>query len=100
MSRHAGVLLPLFAAPSTSSWGIGELEDIGPLAEWLVSAGIDRLMLLPIGTMEAGETSPYSAASSMAIDPIYIAVDAVPDFEPGDLAELPEQARRDVGEAK
>lgn len=100
MSRHAGVLLPLFAAPSTTSWGIGELEDIGPLAEWLVTAGIDRLMLLPIGTMEADETSPYSAASSMAIDPIYIAVDAVPDFAPGDLAELPAPAQADLAEAR
>jgi 4-alpha-glucanotransferase len=37
-------------------------------------------MLLPIGTMAEGETSPYSACSAMAIDPIYIGVDAVPDF--------------------
>ena len=37
--------------------------------------GFDRLMLLPLGTMPAGETSPYSAMSTMAIDPIYIALD-------------------------
>ena len=37
-------------------------------------------MILPIGTMAPGQTSPYSAASAMALDPIYIAVDAVPDF--------------------
>src|SRR5262249_14940258 len=55
VTRHSGVLLPLFAAPSTSSWGIGELADIGPLSIWLASAGLDRLMLLPLGTMEAGE---------------------------------------------
>jgi 4-alpha-glucanotransferase len=80
MTRHAGVLAPLFSVPSSHSWGIGELPDIGPLSAWLGDAGFDRLMLLPIGTMDADRTSPYSAASAMAIDPIFIALPAVEDF--------------------
>ena len=80
MTRHAGLLAPLFSVPSSVSWGIGELADIEPLSVWLARGGFDRLMLLPIGTMEADQTSPYSAASAMAIDPIYIALPAVEDF--------------------
>ena len=80
MTRHAGVLTPLFSVASSASWGIGELADIEPLSGWLARGGFDRLMLLPIGTMEADQTSPYSAASAMAIDPIYVALPAVEDF--------------------
>lgn len=81
MSRHAGVILPLCSAPSSASWGLGELRDLEPLSAWLSSAGFDRLMLLPLGTMPAGETSPYSAASAMAIDPIYISLSGLEDYE-------------------
>src|SRR5512145_609097 len=80
MARHAGLLLPLFSLRSRTDWGIGELPDVGSLCAWMSNAGFDRLMLLPIGTMTGGTSSPYSAASAMAIDPIYIAVDALEDF--------------------
>ena len=81
MTRHAGVILPLFSAASSASWGIGELSDLAPLGAWLAAGGFDRLMILPIGTMSPGETSPYSAASAMALDPIYIAVHGLEDYE-------------------
>jgi 4-alpha-glucanotransferase len=80
MARHAGLLVPLFSVRSHASWGIGELPDLDPLAAWMSSAGFDRLMLLPLGTVTPGETSPYSAASAMAIDPIYVGVARLDDF--------------------
>ena len=80
MSRHAGLLIPLFSAPSSRSWGMGELPDLATLGEWAARAGLDRLMILPLGTVPAGETSPYSSLSTMAIDPMYIAMDEVEDF--------------------
>jgi 4-alpha-glucanotransferase len=80
MARHAGLMLPLFSAAASSSWGLGELPDLVPLSRWMAAAGFSRLMLLPIGSVPGGETSPYSAASAMAIDPIYIALEAVEDF--------------------
>ncbi|HET9372449.1 MAG TPA: 4-alpha-glucanotransferase, partial [Vicinamibacterales bacterium] len=73
-------MLPLFSAPSSRSWGIGELPDLALLAAYARQAGFDRLLLLPIGTMAAGEASPYSAASAMAIDPLFIAWADVDDF--------------------
>jgi 4-alpha-glucanotransferase len=79
-TKHAGVNLPLFSARSTTGWGIGELPDLVPLAHWLSAAGFDRVMLLPLGTMEDGQSSPYSATSTLAIDPLFISLAALPDF--------------------
>src|SRR6185295_11780218 len=79
-NRRAGLLIPLFACPSSASWGIGEIGDIPALAAWLAAAGQRVLQLLPINEMAPGQQSPYSAISAMAIDPIFISVAAVPDF--------------------
>jgi len=95
MTRHLGINLPLSSMPSSASWGIGEIGDLEPFAPWLEAAGCDRLMLLPIGTMPTGQTSPYSACSAMAIDPIYVSVPAMEDFQRiGGIAGLGEDNRR------
>ncbi|MDA1306122.1 MAG: 4-alpha-glucanotransferase [Acidobacteria bacterium] len=95
MTRHLGINLPLSSMPSSSSWGIGEIGDLDQFAPWLEAAGCDRLMLLPIGTMPTGQTSPYSACSAMAIDPIYVSVPAMDDFQRiGGMAGLGEDNRR------
>ena len=78
--RRAGVLLPLFSMPSTASWGIGEIGDLPTMTMWLRDAGFGVLQLLPTNEMAPGQTSPYSAISAMALDPIYITMQAVPEF--------------------
>ena len=80
-SRRAGILVPLFSIPSSRSWGIGEIGDIEPMARWLDTTGQRVLQLLPINEMRPGETSPYSALSAMAIDPQFISIGAVEDFD-------------------
>ena len=79
--RRAGILVPLFSIPSSRSWGIGEIGDIAPFARWLDAAGQRLLQLLPINEMPPGETSPYSALSAMAIDPQFISMADVEDFQ-------------------
>ena len=79
-SRAAGLLLPLFSMPSSRSWGIGELSDLPALARWMEGAGLRVLQWLPINEMATGQSSPYSALSAMAIDPIFIAVEEVEEF--------------------
>lgn len=99
--RHAGVLVPLFSIPSTRSWGIGEIGDIPALADWLRSAGQDLVQFLPVNEMADGQHSPYSAMSAMAIDPIYISLHALADFEAlGGEASLSARARRDLDTAR
>jgi len=79
--RRAGLLIPLFSFPSTSSWGIGDIGDIAPMAGWLAAGGQRALQLLPINERSPGQQSPYSAISAMAIDPVFIRLPDVPDFE-------------------
>ena len=78
--RAAGLLLPLFAMPSTRSWGIGECADLPVLARWMRGAGLGVLQVLPLNEMAPGQASPYSAVSAMALDPVFISVPDVPDF--------------------
>ena len=80
-ARRAGILVPLFSIPATNSWGIGEIADIEPMARWLDRAGQRILQLLPINEMPIGERSPYSALSAMAIDPQFVSMREVEDFD-------------------
>jgi 4-alpha-glucanotransferase len=79
--RHAGALIPLFSIPSRSSWGVGEIPDLPRLARWLDAAALDFVQILPVNEMAEGQNSPYSALTAMAIDPIFIAVHELPEFE-------------------
>lgn len=78
--RRAGALVPLFSIPSSESWGIGEIADLPAFAAWARSAGLSVVQLLPVNEMADGQSSPYSALSAMAIDPIFIALRDVPEF--------------------
>lgn len=92
--RRAGLLIPLFSCPSTASWGIGDIGDIEPITAWLAGAGQRILQLLPLNEMASGQQSPYSAISAMAIDPIFISLPRVPEFEAlGGEAALPSADR-------
>jgi 4-alpha-glucanotransferase len=79
-SRRAGVLVPLFSIPSSSSWGIGEIGDVTRLSRWLEAAGIRVLQLLPINEIATDDSSPYSALSAMATDPQFISLERLEDF--------------------
>src|SRR5919198_3519799 len=78
--RRCGLLIPLFACPSSISWGVGDIGDIEAISAWLAGAGQRVLQLLPINEMAPGQQSPYSAISAMAVDPLYIRVPDVLDF--------------------
>lgn len=100
-ARRAGLLLPLFSFPSSTSWGIGEIGDVARLVPWLSGAGQHVLQLLPLNEMASGGQSPYSALSAMAIDPIYLTLADVPDVAAlgGDTALTPDE-RRDLEQAR
>jgi 4-alpha-glucanotransferase len=99
--RHVGVNVPLFSLRSRQGWGIGEVTDLPAFLRWLAEGAFDRLMLLPLGTMQHGQTSPYSAMSTLAIDPIYIGLDSVREFrDAGGIDALPADARAAIDAAR
>lgn len=100
-ARRVGLQIPLFSCRSSTGWGIGELTDVVPMSRWLASAGFSQLLLLPLGTIRDGDTSPYSATSTLAIDPIYITLDAVADFaRAGGVPRLSIEAQQALAEAR
>jgi 4-alpha-glucanotransferase len=78
--RRAGVLIPLFSIRGRGGWGLGEIPDLVAMAGWAARSGIRVVQMLPVCAVTGGETSPYSAATAFAIDPIYLGLDACPDF--------------------
>lgn len=89
MPRQAGVLLPLFSLRSGADWGVGEIPDLVPWARWCASAGFQVAQVLPVNEASRGQHSPYAALSAFAIDPVYVAVGAMEDFQAaGDVGAL------------
>ena len=93
--RTGGILLPLFSMASSRSWGIGEFLDFPAFASWLTLAGQSVVQVLPITELPEAESSPYSALTAMALDPIFITLPALEDFDAlGGEAALPDEDRR------
>ncbi len=75
--RRAGVLIPLFAAHSKNSFGIGDLGDLKLIIDWAKLTGNSIIQLLPMNELGA-LFCPYDALSSFALEPAYISLN---DFE-------------------
>lgn len=75
--RSAGVVLPLASIRSSRGFGIGQFSNLGPMARALGAAGFAWLSLLPLNEIAPGLTSPYSAVSSHAFDPIYLDLEEI-----------------------
>jgi glycogen operon protein len=79
--RRAGVVIPLFSIRSPSGWGLGEIPDIPRFADWARGAGFSVIQLLPVNEVSGADPSPYAALSAFALDPVYLSLDACPDFQ-------------------
>jgi 4-alpha-glucanotransferase len=101
MARQAGVLVPLFSLRTAADWGVGEIPDLVPFCRWAASAGLQVVQVLPVNEVSRGQTSPYGALSAFAIDPVYIAVEALEDFAAaGGLDALTPEERRLLDEVR
>ena len=96
MRRQSGIVLPLFSLVSSHGWGIGEFGDLPLLSRWLIAAGQSIVQILPIHEMPPIETSPYSAMTAMALDPIYITMADVADFNELGAEHALDDSERDV----
>jgi len=70
-SYQTGVVVPLFSLRSKESVGIGEFLDLVPFGQWAKKCGLDLIQLLPVNDT-GEESSPYSARSAFALNPVYI----------------------------
>lgn len=80
-SFQTGVAIPIFSLRSADSVGIGDFLDLVPMADFAHAAGFDLIQLLPINDT-GEESSPYSARSAFALNPVYIRLQNVPGVKP------------------
>lgn len=77
IKSHHGINIPLFSLHSKQSCGIGEFPDLLPIISWCKQIGFDVIQLLPLNDT-GNETSPYSALSANALNPIYLGLSQLP----------------------
>ena len=77
--RLTGVLLPLFSLRREGDGGIGDLAALEEWINWAADHEVGFLQLLPVNALLEGDApSPYSAISSVALEPLYLALERVP----------------------
>ncbi len=90
--RAWGLATQLYSVRSKGSWGIGDLTDLNDLAVWSASRhGADYLLVNPLhaaAPTSPMEPSPYLPTSRRFVNPIYLRVEAIPEF-----ADLPKRSR-------
>ncbi|MGH2555973.1 MAG: 4-alpha-glucanotransferase, partial [Actinomycetota bacterium] len=82
--RAWGVFLPLYALRTRRSWGLGDLTDFGDLLEWMSGLGGNVAATLPMlsGFLSTPfEPSPYSPASRLFWNELYLDVTKVSELE-------------------
>lgn len=77
---QTGVAIPLFSLRSENSIGVGDFLDLIPLAKWARSVEMSVIQILPVN--DTGfESSPYSARSAFALNPVFINLQALDGSE-------------------
>jgi 4-alpha-glucanotransferase len=82
--REWGVFIPLYSICSARSWGIGDYTDLERLARWTGSLGggfVATLPLLATFLDAPFEPSPYSPASRLFWNELFLDVTAIPGWQ-------------------
>jgi 4-alpha-glucanotransferase len=92
--RLAGLLLPAFSPRRAGDLGIGDTRSLKEWIDLAAASDIGFLQLLPVNETGADD-SPYNAISSVALEPLYLAMEDVPGLTEHEIS----VARTDLGEA-
>ena len=76
--RLSGVAVPLWSLRLKNDCGTGEFRHLVPFADWCRATGLQVIQLLPIHD-SGTSTSPYSAASAFALNPLYLELSDLPN---------------------
>jgi len=75
--RSTGLVVPLLAV-RTDDRACGEFPDIAALASLAKLWGMNLIQLLPVND-SGWQSSPYSALSSIALNPVYLRIEDLPE---------------------
>ncbi len=71
--------MPLFSLRRNGDAGIGDLQALEEWIDWAAGSGVGFLQLLPVNALaEDDAPSPYSAISSVALEPLYLTLERIP----------------------
>ena len=80
---HWGIAVQLYLMRSANNWGIGDFSDLRALIQAAAPRGCAVIGLNPLHQMfldDPEAASPYSPATRLYLNPLYIDVTAVPEF--------------------
>lgn len=82
--RMVGVMAQLYSVRSSRSWGVGDLSDLSELAAWSArTLGADFCAINPLHAPAPTlpvSPSPYLPSSRRFTSPLYVRVEAIPEF--------------------
>ncbi|WP_295524098.1 malto-oligosyltrehalose synthase [uncultured Pseudacidovorax sp.] len=81
--RHWGVAAQLYGLRSDTQWGMGDFADLGRLVEQAAGLGAQAVGLNPLHALfldDPAQCSPYSPSSRLFLNPLYIAIEALPEY--------------------
>lgn len=83
-ARAWGLATQLYSVRSANSWGVGDLTDLRDLAVWSAAQhGAGFVLVNPLhaaAPVAPMEPSPYLPTSRRFVNPMYLRVEAVPEF--------------------
>lgn len=83
--RVWGVALQVYQLRSVRNWGIGDFADLAEAARMAAAAGADFVGTNPLHALfpaEPERASPFFPSNRRFLNPLYIAVDKLPGFDP------------------
>jgi 4-alpha-glucanotransferase len=88
--RAWGITCQVYGLRSARNWGIGDFEDLARLGEFAARLGADFLGVNPLHALFLAEpqwASPFYPSDRNYLNPLYIAVDRLPEFDPASDAD-------------
>ena len=79
MERRTGICLPLAALRTKDCPSCGDFLALKTLADFCSGCGLKIVQLLPVNDTGT-QSSPYSGLSAFALHPLYIRLEALPEF--------------------
>ena len=86
--KAVGVVANLYSVRRENDWGVGDLRTLGQLVEWAGARGMAFVGVNPLHALfnRGVDISPYSPVSRLFRNPLYIDVEAVPEWTHSETA--------------
>lgn len=83
--RMWGITLQLATLRSSTNWGCGDFSDLRHVIQWAGEHGADTIGVNPLCAGMPAVISPYSPSSRLFLDPLYLDITAIPEFQQSDI---------------